>query len=79
MAARDIMPWRSPQGGTTVVQPYSLLADEDFLEGEVVRLDTATGQLEEAADDPDIRKMLAEMRREEEGHQRLLERALARL
>ena len=48
------MPWRSPQGGTTVVQPYSLLADEDFLEGEVVRLDTATGQLEEAADDPDI-------------------------
>lgn len=32
-----------------------------------------------AADDADMRKMLEEMRRDEEGHQRLLERALARL
>ncbi len=32
-----------------------------------------------AADDPEIRKTLEEMRREEEGHQRLLERALDRL
>ena len=32
-----------------------------------------------AADDPDIRKTLEGMRQEEEGHQRLLERALARL
>ena len=33
----------------------------------------------EAADDPGIREMLEGMRREEQGHQRLLERALARL
>jgi len=32
-----------------------------------------------AAEDPEMRKMLEEMRREEEGHQRLLERALGRL
>jgi rubrerythrin len=33
----------------------------------------------EMADDPDIRNMLEELKRDEEGHQRLLERALARL
>lgn len=54
MAARDIMPWRAPLGGTTKVETYHLLADEVFVEGEVVHLDTGTGQLEEAADDPDI-------------------------
>jgi hypothetical protein len=54
MAARDIMPWRSPLGGTTVVQTYALLNNETFDEGEVVRIDSGTGQLEEAANNPDI-------------------------
>ncbi len=33
----------------------------------------------EVAEDAEMRKLLEEMRRDEEGHQRLLERALARL
>lgn len=54
MAARDIMPWRAPLGGTTKVETYHLLAAQTFLEGEVVRLDSGTGQLEEAATNPDL-------------------------
>ena len=54
MAARDIMPWRAPLGGTTVVGTHYLLDGETFHEGEVVHIDTGTGQLEIAADDPDI-------------------------
>lgn len=54
MAARDIMPWRTPQGGTEKVETYHLQADETFHEGEVVRLDDASGLLEIAAHDPDV-------------------------
>ncbi len=51
MAARDIMPWRAPEGGTILVTTYYLAADETFEEGEVVTLD-AVGQLEESVHDP---------------------------
>jgi len=37
------------------------------------------GRAMEMTDDPDIRKTLEEMRRDEEGHQRLLERSLERV
>ncbi len=45
-------------------------------EKEAIRLYTRAMAL---ADDPEVRKMLEQMRRDEEGHQRLLERALSRL
>lgn len=51
---------------------------ESHVEGEKRAIDIYT-RAEARADDPEMRKRLADLRREEEGHLRLLERALSRL
>lgn len=51
---------------------------EAHLEGEKEAIALYTRVLE-LTDDPKLRKMLENMRRDEEGHQRLLQRALSRL
>jgi len=51
---------------------------EAHVQGERQAIDLYTRALA-LTEDPDLRKMLQEMRRDEEGHQRLLERALSRL
>ena len=51
---------------------------EAHVQGELQAIDIYTRALA-LTEDPDMRKLLEGMRRDEEGHQRLLERALARL
>ncbi|UCC67259.1 MAG: ferritin-like domain-containing protein [Armatimonadota bacterium] len=51
---------------------------EAHLEGEREAVELY-GRAIRAAEDPEVRKKLERMRREEEGHRRLLERALGRL
>jgi rubrerythrin len=51
---------------------------ETHLEGEKEAIALYT-RLLELTDDPKLRKMIEDMRRDEEGHQRLLQRALSRL
>ena len=51
---------------------------EAHVEGERAAIALYSRALE-VAEDAEMRKLLEEMRRDEEGHQRLLERALARL
>jgi rubrerythrin len=69
-----------PKGDLPNLRPRSGLREilEAHLEGEreaIALYERAIAR----ADDPEIRKTLEGMKREEEGHQRLLERALARL
>lgn len=51
---------------------------EAHVEGEREAIELWTRAIE-ATDDPKLKKVFEDMRRDEEGHQRLLERALARL
>jgi len=51
---------------------------EAHVEGEREAIELWTRAIE-ATDDPKLKKAFEDMRREEEGHQRLLERALSRL
>ena len=51
MAARDIMPWKSPLGGTYEVRHSGMTAAESFQVGEPVGITDATGFLLEPPDD----------------------------
>jgi len=69
-----------PKADLPQLRPRSNLRDilEVHIAGEKKAIDVYT-RAEAAATEPEMRKMLAELRREEEGHLRLLERALARV
>ena len=57
MAARDIMPWRSAGGGpgsTVKAATYHLHPARTYLQGEVLVLTDANGQLALAGHDPDV-------------------------